>query len=36
MIHTAVLLAELKGMDLTDFAEAATATSRRFFNLPEN
>jgi len=34
MIHTARFLAELKGMDLTDFAEAVTATSRDFFDLP--
>ena len=31
MIHTAKCLAELKGMDLADFAEAVTATSRAFF-----
>ena len=35
MIHTAAFLAELKGMDLGDFAEAVTATSRAFFSLPE-
>jgi len=34
MIHTAKFLAELKEMDLTDFAEAVTATSRAFFALP--
>ena len=34
LIHTARCLAELKGMDLADFAEAVTATSRDFFNLP--
>ena len=34
MIHTAKFLAELKGMDLTDFANAVTATSRTFFGLP--
>ena len=34
MIHTAKYLAELKGMDLDDFAEATTATSKAFFNLP--
>ena len=34
MIHTAKRLAELKGMDLGDFAEAVTATSRAFFRLP--
>jgi TatD DNase family protein len=35
MIHTAKRLAELKGMDLADFAEAVTATSKAFFGLPE-
>ena len=35
MIHTARCLAELKGMDLGDFAEEVTATSRAFFGLPE-
>jgi TatD DNase family protein len=34
MIHTARCLAELKGMDLADFAEAVTATSKVFFGLP--
>jgi TatD DNase family protein len=34
MVHTARRLAELKGMDLADFAEAVTATSRAFFGLP--
>jgi TatD DNase family protein len=34
MIHTAAFLAELKGIDLGDFAEAVTATSRAFFGLP--
>jgi TatD DNase family protein len=34
MVHTAKCLAELKGMDLADFAEAVTATSREFFGLP--
>lgn len=34
MVHTAARLAKLKAMDLADFAEAVTATSRRFFNLP--
>lgn len=34
MIHTAAFLAELEGMDLGDFAEAVTATSRAFFGLP--
>jgi len=35
MLHTAKCLAELKGMDLGDFAEEVTATSRAFFGLPE-
>jgi TatD DNase family protein len=35
MVHTARRLAELKKMDLADFAEAVTATSRTFFGLPE-
>jgi len=34
MLHTAEYLAELKGMDLTDFANAVTATSKTFFALP--
>jgi TatD DNase family protein len=34
MIHTARCLAELKEMSLTDFAEAVTATSKKFFDLP--
>ncbi|MDD5063692.1 MAG: TatD family hydrolase [Phycisphaerae bacterium] len=34
MVHTAKCLAELKGMDLADFAEAVTATSKAFFRLP--
>ena len=34
MIHTARYLAELKQMDLTHFADAVTATSKSFFNLP--
>jgi len=33
MIHTAKYLAELKQMDLTDFADAVTATSKNFFDL---
>ncbi len=33
MLHTAKYLAELKGMDLTDFAKAVTATSRAFFQI---
>ncbi len=34
MVHTAKRLAELKGMDFADFAEAVTATSKAFFGLP--
>lgn len=34
MVHTARKLAELKGMDLEDFAGEVTATSKYFFNLP--
>ena len=34
MIHTARHLAELKNMSLSDFAEAVTATSKTFFDLP--
>ena len=34
MLHTAALLAELKGMDLADFAKKVTATSKAFFGLP--
>ncbi len=34
MLHTAKFLAQLKGMDLADFAQAVSATSRGFFNLP--
>jgi TatD DNase family protein len=33
MVHTAKFLAELKGMDLSDFASAVTTTSKAFFNL---
>jgi len=36
MLHTAKFLAELKGMDLADFADAVTAASRAFFSLPPN
>ncbi len=35
MIHTARYLAELKAMDLADFADAVTATSKTFFHLPQ-
>lgn len=34
MVHTAKLLAEVKGMALEDFSAAVTATSRSFFGLP--
>ena len=34
MIHTAKFLAELKKMELEDFAAAVTATSKNFFDLP--
>jgi Tat protein secretion system quality control protein TatD with DNase activity len=34
MVHTAQFLAELKGVDLPDFANAVTKTSQTFFNLP--
>jgi len=34
MTHTAGCLAELKQMDLADFAKAVTATSKAFFALP--
>ena len=34
MIHTAKYLAELKGMDLADFANAITTISRAFFQIP--
>lgn len=33
MIHTATFLAELKQMDLEDFAQAVTTTSKAFFGL---
>ena len=33
MIHTAKFLAALKNIDLEDFAQAVTATSRKFFGL---
>ncbi len=35
MVHTAKFLADLKEMSLSDFANAVTATSRAFFDLPE-
>ena len=34
MLHTAKFLAQLKQMDLSDFANAVTATAKTFFNLP--
>jgi TatD DNase family protein len=34
MIHTANFLAELKQMDQAEFADAVTATSRDFFDIP--
>lgn len=34
LIHTAKKLAEVKEMDLEDFAQAVTATSKQFFSLP--
>jgi TatD DNase family protein len=34
MIHTARYLAELKQMDLSDFAQKVTATTKTFFRLP--
>ncbi|MHC4072406.1 MAG: TatD family hydrolase [Planctomycetota bacterium] len=34
MVHTAHHLAELKEMDPADFAQAVTATSKNFFDLP--
>jgi len=36
LAHIARFLAELKQMDLDDFAAAVTATSKDFFNLPGN
>jgi len=35
MVHTARFIADLKQMELADFAQAVTATSRTFFNLPQ-
>ena len=34
MIHTAQLLAELKGVSIEAFAQASTATAKAFFDLP--
>lgn len=36
MVHTAKFLADLKGMDFEDFANAVTTTSKAFFNLPDS
>jgi len=33
MVHTARLLAQLKGMDLEEFARASTSTAQQFFDL---
>jgi len=35
MLHTATCLAQLKEMDLPDFAENVTSASKNFFHLPE-
>jgi Tat protein secretion system quality control protein TatD with DNase activity len=35
MLHTTKFVAELKEMDLPDFAEVVTATSTAFFDLPQ-
>lgn len=35
MLHTVRCLAELKGMDLADFAQAVTLATRTFFALPQ-
>ena len=35
MVHTAVFLAQLKGMEFADFTEAVTATSEAFFGLTD-
>ena len=34
LVHTAKKIAEVKEMDLQEFAEAVTATSKKFFDLP--
>ncbi len=34
LVHTAKKIAEVKEMDLQEFAEAVTATSKQFFHLP--
>jgi len=35
MVHTAEFIAQLKKIDLNDFANAITSTSKAFFSLPE-
>ncbi len=35
LVHTAKVVAELKGMEFTKFAEAVTATTKQFFGLPD-
>jgi Tat protein secretion system quality control protein TatD with DNase activity len=35
LVHIARFLAELKQIGLDEFAEAVTATSKSFFNLPK-
>jgi len=35
LVHTAKFTAELKGIELADFAEAVTATTKQFFALPD-
>jgi len=35
LVHTAKFVADLKGIDLADFCQVVTATSRKFFGLPE-
>jgi TatD DNase family protein len=35
LVHTAKFLAELKGIELADFAGAVTTTTRQFFGLPD-
>jgi len=34
MVHTARFLSELKGLDLADFAQAVSGTTRKFFKMP--
>jgi Tat protein secretion system quality control protein TatD with DNase activity len=35
LIHTAKFIAELRGMESTDFAKQVTATTQQFFGLPD-